>query len=81
MLNAVNYDNINLKTIIMNIWAEIRNNFKDDDMIYIDAYLTDENNEEGIVIAKVNVRTKVIEYLDDRAKTDSYAQEMIQECL
>ena len=81
MLNAVNYANINLKTIIMNIWTEIRNDFKDGNIVHIDGYITPDDNEEGIVIAKVNVRTKVIEYLDDRAKTDSYAQEMIQECL
>ena len=65
----------------MNIWGEIRNDFEDGDIVYIDAYLTDDDNEEGRVIAKVNVRTKEVEYIDDRAKTDSYAQEMINEYL
>lgn len=64
-----------------NIWGEIRNDFQDDDIIYIDAFLTDDDNEEGKVIAKVNVRTTEIEYLDDRARTDSYAQEMIIDAL
>ena len=66
----------------MSIWGEIRNDFEDDDgIVYIDAWLTDDDNEEGKVIAKVNTETKTVEYLDDRAKTDSYAQELIKESL
>jgi len=65
-----------------NIWGEIRSDFREDDIIlYIDAWLTDDDNEEGKVIVKVNVRTKEVEYLDNRAKTNSYAQEIIQEHL
>ncbi|MBN2853473.1 MAG: hypothetical protein JXQ23_12125, partial [Clostridia bacterium] len=60
----------------------IRNDFEDDNQIvHIDAWLTDDDNEEGKVIAKVNVQTKEVEYLNDRAKTNAYAQEMIQELL
>ena len=65
----------------MNIWGEIRNDFEDGDIVHIDAWLTDDDNEPGTVIAKVNVRTKEVEYIDERAKTDSYAQEMINEYL
>jgi len=65
----------------MSIWGEIRNDCEDGDTVYIDAWLTADDNEEGKVIARVNVRTKEVEYLDDRARTDSYAQEMIQEYL
>ena len=65
----------------MSIWGEIRNDCEDGDTVYIDAWLTADDNEEGNVIARVNVRTKEVEYLDDRARTDSYAQEMIQEYL
>ena len=63
------------------IWGEIRNDFEDKGIVHIDAFLTDDDNEEGKVIAKVNVRTKEVEYIDDRARTDPYAQEMIQELL
>ena len=65
----------------MSIWGEIRNDFQDDDIVHIDAWLTADDNEEGTVIAKVNVRTKKVEYLDDRARTDSLAQELINEYL
>ena len=66
----------------MSIWGEIRNDFIDDDGIaHIDAWLTADDNEEGIVIARVDTETGEIMYLDDRAKEDSYAQEMIQEIL
>jgi hypothetical protein len=63
------------------IWGEIRNDFEDEGIVHIDAWLTDDDMEGGTVIAKVNVQTKEVEYLDDRAKTDAYAQEMIQELL
>lgn len=64
----------------MNIWSEIRNDFIDDDgIVHIDAFLTDDDNEEGVVIAKVHSLTGSIEYLDERAETDEYAQEMIKD--
>jgi hypothetical protein len=64
----------------MSIWGEIRNDFIDDDGIaHIDAYLTDDDMEEGKVIAKVNTLTGTVEYIDPRAETDDYAQEMIKD--
>ena len=66
----------------MSTWGEIRNDFIDDDGIaHIDAWLTDDDNEEGTVIARVDTETGEIMYLDDRAREDSYAQEMIKEIL
>lgn len=66
----------------MSIWGEIRNDFTDDDNItHIDAFLTDDDNEEGKVIATVNLNTGEVQYKDERAKTDTYAQEMINELL
>jgi hypothetical protein len=63
------------------IWSEIRNDFEDEGIVSIDAWITGDDNEGGEVIAKVDVRSKAVKYLDDRAKTDSYAQEMIAETL
>jgi hypothetical protein len=60
------------------IWAEIKNDFEDDGEIYIDAWKTEDDNEDGRVIAKVKANGDV-EYIDERAKTDMYAQEMIKE--
>ena len=65
----------------MSIWGEIRNDFEDGNITSIDAWMTADDNEEGKVIARVNTDTKEVEYLDDRAKTDSLAQELIQELL
>jgi len=65
----------------MSIWGEIRNDFEDGDITSIDAWLTADDNENGAVIARVNTKTKEVEYVDDRAKTDSYAQELINELL
>lgn len=67
----------------MSKWAEIRNDFvcEDSHKIYIDAWLTDDDNEEGVVIARIDMNTKDIEYFDEDAKTDDYAQEVIKETI
>ena len=64
-------------------WAEIRADHFDEEegLQYIDAWLTGDDNEEGKVIAKINLETKEVEYLDEDAKTDPYAQEVINEIL
>ena len=60
------------------IWKEIRCNFYDDEehVWVVDAWLTEDANEPGNVIAKINDSGKVT-YLDKNAKTDPYAQEII----
>ena len=67
----------------MSKWAEIRNDFvcEDSRKIYIDAWLTEDDNEEGVVLARIDMDTKNIEYFDDDARTDDYAQEVINETL
>ena len=67
----------------MSKWAEIRNDFvcEDSHKIYIDAWNTDNDNEEGTVIARIDMNTKNIEYFDDDAKVDAYAQEIIKETI
>lgn len=67
----------------MSKWAEIRNDFicEDSHKIYIDAWLTDNDSEEGIVLARIDIDTHNIEYFDDDARTDCYAQEIINETL
>lgn len=62
-----------------NIWSEIRDEFcevsEEGSVITIDAWLTEDDNEEGKVIAKVSKES--VEYIDERAKTDIYAQQVI----
>lgn len=67
----------------MSKWKEIRNDYCDEEegKVYIDAWRTSSGNEEGKVIAKVDYKTKEVEYLNDAAKTDEYAQEVIKEVL
>lgn len=67
----------------MSKWAEIRNDFvcEDSHKIYIDAWITDDDNEEGVVIARIDMDTKNIEYFDNDALTDSFAQEIIRETI
>ena len=67
----------------MSKYGEVRNDYYDDleNKIYIDAWFTDDDNEEGVVVAKVNCETHEVEYLDDDARTDEYAQEVINETL
>jgi hypothetical protein len=63
----------------MSKYAEIRNNFEDNGIIRIDAWKTADDNEEGSVIAYV-VNAEAL-YVDEDARFDDYAQEMIQEVI
>ena len=63
------------------IWGEIRNDFEENGVVSIDAWVTPDDNEEGTVIAKVRLSDGAVEYLDDRAIKDKYAQEMIMDAL
>lgn len=72
------------------IWAEIKNDFEEvlesvgKRVIHIDAWETEDDNEEGKVIAKV-IQSKsgniYVEYMDERAKVDTLAQEVIEETI
>ena len=65
----------------MSKYGEVRSDYYDEieNKIYIDAWFTYDDNEEGIVVAKVNYKTKEVEYLDDEARTDEYVQEVIND--
>ena len=67
----------------MSNWGEIRNDFIDEDkgIATIDAWVTEDDNEEGTVIAEINIVTGLVTYMDTRAETDDYAQEVIKEIL
>lgn len=60
------------------IWSEIRDTFEDDGILHIDAWKTEDEEEDGRTIAKINIQTGAVEYLDERAKTDYLAQETIE---
>lgn len=64
----------------MSKYNEIRINFFDEDekKWFVDAWKTDDDCEEGSVIAKIDLYTGTVEYLDADAKTDEYAQEEIK---
>lgn len=64
-----------------NIWSEIRNDYEQEGFIYIDAWTSENEDEGGKVIAKVDAMTKEVHYNDKRAITDKYAQEMIKEVI
>lgn len=63
-------------------WSEVRNDFIDDDNIcYIDAWETSDDNEEGIVIAYVDRNTGKVIYTNPIALNDELAQEAIKEAI
>ena len=67
----------------MSKWSDIRSDYYDDieGIQTVDAWLTDDDNEDGKVIAKIHLDTKTVDYLDPDAETDEYAQEVINEVL
>lgn len=64
-------------------YGEIRTNYTDEDenITYVDAWKSANDNEDGIVIAKIHRNTKKVEYLDTEARYDPYAQDEIKAVL
>lgn len=62
-------------------WAEIRCNYFDDTDGFwrVDAWLTDDDNEEGKVIAYIDDLTGRVLYNDTLARIDTHAQEIIKD--
>ena len=67
----------------MSKWREIRCDFfnEEEEEYYVDAWKTGNDNEEGKVIAKIDLANGTVEYLDEDAKTDEDAQVVINEFL
>ena len=67
----------------MSKWSDIRCDFfnEEEEKYFVDAWRTDNDNEEGTVIAKLDLANETVEYLDEDAKTDEYAQAVIKEML
>ena len=64
----------------MSKWKTIMNNLTDGFETAIVGWETEEQ-ENGVTIAVIIHKTKEIEYKDDDARTDVYAQKMISEVL
>ena len=64
----------------MGIWKEVKCVHFDEEeqKWFVDAWMTADDWEEGKVIAKVDLKCNV-EYNDERAKTDTYAQKIISD--
>lgn len=63
-------------------YGKVRYDFMDGiEPVSIDAWFTDDDNEEGQVIANIDQKTKQVTYLDNDASYDPYAQEIIQKVL
>lgn len=68
---------------VSNGWSEIRCDYlcedRDDRFWRVDAWKTDDDNEEGKVIAYIDDLTLRVLYIDPVARTDEYAQEVIRD--
>lgn len=67
----------------MSKWKDIRCDFFDEneEKYMMEAWKTNSDNEKGIVIAKLDLADGTVEYIDEAAKTDEYAQTVIKEML
>lgn len=67
----------------MSKWNDIRCDvFNEEEEKYmVEAWQTGSSNKEGDVIAKLDLAKGTVEYIDEDAKTDEYAQAVIEEML
>jgi len=62
------------------IWVKINIDFIEGDIIYLNAFESIDDID-GEFIAKINVEDMNIFYYDDRAKYDSYAQDVLKKII
>lgn len=64
----------------MSMWSDIRCDYLDEENYFwtVDAWITDDDNEEGKVIAHIDDLTGRVVYNDPLARIDEYAQEIIK---
>ena len=60
------------------IWKHIISDYSEENLMYIDGYLTDDADEAGQVIAIINTDTYDIEYKDKRAEDDINVQDALK---
>lgn len=63
------------------MFTEVRCNFFDEGIWYIDAWLTDDNDEEGFVVATINEKTFEVHYINDMYKTNNMVLDAVKEKL
>jgi len=65
----------------MSKWKEIRCTFFNamEEKYMVDAWETDNDNEKSTRIAKIDIADGTVEYIDEDAKTDEYAQKVLKE--
>lgn len=65
----------------MTNFSEVRCDFFDEvnGVWYVDGWFTANDNEEGIVVAKIYVKDFVVVYTDDEYRWDEYVQEVIDD--
>lgn len=64
------------------IWKQVKSSHVDDKgNTHIDAWLTDDQMEDGRTIAIINKKGTSVRYLDDRASSDSLALKVTGEAL
>lgn len=64
------------------IWSEIRSDYTEDEtgITHIDAWVSPDDDEDGRTIATIDDHGNTT-YIDERAKSDKFAQEVIQEAI
>lgn len=67
----------------MSRWKEIRCDFfnEEEEKYHVDAWKTNSSSEEGETIAKIDLGDNTVEYINENARNDEYAQAVISEML
>jgi hypothetical protein len=62
-------------------FSELRTDYVEDNLRYIDGYLSEDDNEEGFVVATVCMKTGTINFHREEYQYSSQVIEAITECL
>lgn len=62
-------------------YTEVRSNFMDNNEIYIDAWKTDDDNEEGSTVARIDTEYGHLIWVNPQARFSRQVQEVVDEVL
>ena len=62
-------------------FGEIRCTFFDEGKWYVDAWQTADDDEEGVCVATIDVKTFEVNYFDEKYKEDDLVLEVVKEKL
>lgn len=62
-------------------YSELRNDFVDDGKVHIDGWKSDDDNEQGKVLAVIDLESQRVEFKDEEAQQSAQVHQFVKETI